>query len=131
MGEFLRAELATRPIHVDLVVPVPLAPERLRRRGYNQAGLLAAEVAVTVGGVLSTETLSRDARAAQQTLSGAERLRNLAGAVRCASAETVRGKGVLLVDDVVTTGATLSACADALAQAGAARVSALAFARDL
>jgi competence protein ComFC len=134
MGELMREALARQPLAADLVVPVPLAPGRLRARGYNQALLLAREVA---GGMpdaeLEPRALRRSDRKPQQTLSAAERLSNLRGAIGCDSRalEKVRGKRVLVVDDVVTTGATLSACAEALAGAGAARVWGLAFARDL
>ncbi len=131
MGELLRAEIKRRPMQADLVVPVPLAAGRLRERGFNQALVLASEVAVAVHGEIAATALSRAERAAQQTLSGAERLVNLRGAVTCPSPGEVKGRRVLLVDDVVTTGATLSACADALADAGARRISGLAFARDL
>lgn len=131
MGELLRQELATRPLRADVVVPVPLAAGRLRQRGFNQALLLASQVAPAVHACVSANALRREDRAAQQTLSAAERLVNLRGSVKCQRPAEVQGKRVLLVDDVVTTGATLSACADALAQAGARRISALAFARDL
>jgi len=118
-------------MQADLVVPVPLAAGRLRERGFNQALVLASEVAEAVRGSVAANALKRAERAAQQTLSGAERLVNLRGAVTCPSPGEVKGRRVLLVDDVVTTGATLSACADALADAGARRISGLAFARDL
>jgi ComF family protein len=131
MSEFLREELARRPMRADLVVPVPLAPKRLRQRGYNQAELLAAEVASQLGVPLRADVLEREERPAQQTLDASTRLVNLAGAFVCAKPTAVRDQRVLLVDDVITTGATVSACADTLAEAGAARVSALAFARDL
>jgi ComF family protein len=131
MGEFLREALAQQPLHADLVVPVPLAPARLRRRGFNQAALLADQVAAAVHGTIVPEVLRRQERAAQSTLAAAERLLNLKGAFACPLPTRVQGRRVLLVDDVVTTGATVSACADTLAEAGARRVSALAFARDL
>jgi len=131
MGELLREQLAVRPLHADVVVPVPLAARRLRHRGYNQALLLADQVASAVGGTVLADALERTDRPAQQTLPAAARLRNLLGAFVCRRPAEIRGRRVLLIDDVVTTGATLSACANALAEAGAGRISALAFARDL
>ena len=131
MGQFLRDELARRPLHVDLVVPVPLALSRHKQRGFNQALLLANEVAPAVHCRVQADALRRQPRPAQQTLRAAERLVNLGDSVTCQRPAEVANRRVLLVDDVVTTGATISACADALAQAGAARVTAIAFARDL
>lgn len=131
MGELLREELETRPLHADVVVPVPLARSRLRQRGFNQSVLLAQEVAPAARGIVAADALQRDERSAQRTLGAAERLLNLRGAVTCQWPAAVHDKRVLLIDDVVTTGATLSACADALADAGARRITALAFARDL
>jgi ComF family protein len=131
MGEFLREALARRPLQADLVVPVPLAPSRLRQRGFNQATLLAHEVEAAVRGVMVADALTRQDRPAQSTLTASRRLVNASGAFTCGRPADVEGQRVLLVDDVVTTGATISACADTLAEAGARRVSALAFARDL
>jgi ComF family protein len=131
IGEFLRQELARRPLQADVVVPVPLAPRRLRERGFNQALLMAQQVAPSVRGTVGADVLERDDRPPQQTLAAAERLHNLEGAIACAQPHEIQDRRILLVDDVVTTGATLSACADALAEAGARRISALVFARDL
>jgi ComF family protein len=129
MGELLRAAVSN--LEVDLVVPVPLSAKRLRLRGFNQATLLAEQVAESVHGALSPDVLSRTDRPAQSTLSATERLSNLTGVFVCSRPDQVQGQRVLLVDDVITTGATVSACADTLAEAGAKRVFALAFARDL
>src|SRR5579859_1927103 len=126
MGDFLCPPL--RGAQVDLVVPVPLSPTRLRERGFNQALLLAQHVALAQRLVLAPQALTREDRKSQHTLNAAGRLRNLAGAFQCVDPRAVSGKRVLLVDDVVTTGATVSACADTLAEAGASAVCALAFA---
>jgi ComF family protein len=133
MGELLRDALTLRPVTVDLVMPVPLAPARLRERGFNQAALLAAEVVGSVGAELRCDGLVREARPPQSRLSGEARRLNVRGSISMASdvSGRIAGRRVLLVDDVVTTGATLSACADALKLAGATHIQALAFARDL
>jgi ComF family protein len=131
MGELLREQLALRPLQADVVVPVPLAARRMHQRGYNQALLLAEQIAPAVRGTVVPEALGRLERPAQRTLPATERLHNLLGSITCQEPAAVVNRRVLLVDDVVTTGATLSACAQTLAEAGARRVSALAFARDL
>jgi competence protein ComFC len=131
LGELLREHLQLRPLHADIVVPVPLAPRRQRERGFNQALLLAEEVASAAQGIVLPDALARQDRRAQQTLGAADRLTNLAGAFSCRTPASIEGQRVLIVDDVVTTGATISACADVLANAGARRITALAFARDL
>jgi ComF family protein len=130
MGTLMRESLQSRPVRADLVVPVPLAPGRLRARGFNQAALLAEQVAPALRADLA-DVLRRDDRAAQVGLGAARRLTNLAGAFACRDPARIECKDVVLVDDVVTTGATVSACADTLAHAGAGRVRVLAFARDL
>jgi ComF family protein len=131
MGELLCAELERRPIESDLVVPVPLAPGRERRRGFNQATLLAERVALALGMPVIADVLKREERSPQSTLSAARRLQNLEGAFSCARPALVQNRRVVLIDDVVTTGATVSACADTLAASGARRISVIAFARDL
>src|SRR5262249_42333473 len=127
-GRLMREALRQRPLKVDLVVPVPMAARRRKERGYNQAALLAAQVFEAVGGTVA-DCLERDERPAQMGLSAELRAMNLAGAVR--SRGQLHGERVLLIDDVATTGATLSACAEAIKAAGAGNVSALVFARDL
>ena len=113
----------------DRVLPMPLARERLAERGYNQSLLLARHLAPLKTD--ATLLLRTRHTPAQSDLSRAERLRNVRGAfaVEPLRAQELRGRRVVLVDDVMTTGASLHAAATALRQAGAAHVTALVFAR--
>ncbi len=117
----------------DAVIPVPLHRWRLLRRGYNQAALLAREIARGSGVPYRPLLLERHrATASQQGLGAAARRRNVtAGAFRIGRRmrERIRGARLLLVDDVFTTGATLAACARVLLDAGALRVDGLTLAR--
>ena len=107
---------------VDLIVPVPLSQERLRTRGYNQAQLLAEEVAAAHGIPHVPAAIQRVRYTHSQVgLNLAERRANVKDAF-VADAGIVAGKTVLLIDDVCTTGSTLSACAQAALQAGARKV---------
>lgn len=115
-----------------LVAPVPLHRRRLWRRRYNQAALLGHAVATELGLPHMPDLLQRlRATPSQGGLSRKERRRNVrdAFAVRRSLAAEVQAAHVVLVDDVMTTGATLDACARALLAAGAARVSVLVLAR--
>jgi len=128
----LEAALQTRPLTVDLAVPVPLHAERLRTRGFNQAELLARSLASAHGWALDTSALVRIRETRQQTeLPARDRLRNVAGAFAVAAPAAVASKRVLLIDDVCTTGATLTACAAPLLEAGAEGVWAAVAARDI
>lgn len=114
----------------DLVVPVPLHPSRLALRGFNQAALLARPVARFLSAPLSVLALRRTRATAQQAGQGRiERAHNLKGAFAVPRSHRVKGKRVLLVDDVYTTGATIEACRTALSDAGAVDVSVVVVAR--
>ena len=115
----------------DLIVPVPLARLRLITRRFNQAAVLAQELSRRTRLPVAPHVLRRlRATPSQVGLTLDQRRRNVAGAFRVPKnrAELVRGRQVLLIDDVVTTGATAEACARALKRAGAARVDVLALA---
>lgn len=115
-------------LRVDYVVPVPLTPSRERQRGYNQGGLLAAEVARRLNLPLDAGVLIRLRDTPPQTsLPRAQRLANVRGSFR--ALRKLSGSRILLVDDVTTTGATIEAATRALRRRGAAWVGALALAR--
>jgi ComF family protein len=117
-----------------LIVPAPLHPRRLLARRYNQAGLLALGLGRETGCAVLSGALRRvRATPPQARLSADARRRNVAAAfaVRARFARTIAGARIVLIDDVLTTGATLSACARALKRAGAARVDALVLARTV
>jgi len=118
-------------LDAEVLATVPLTPPRKRSRGYNQASLLAKEVARRTG-VPVAEALRRTGNAPPQAQSAtaAERRCNVVGRFEVAKPASVAGRRVLLVDDVATTGATLNACALELLAAGAVEVSALSLARE-
>lgn len=130
LGAAMARRLATWNIVPDRIVPVPLHPRRLRERGYNQAELLACALGMEAGIPVRPAALERlrDTSAQARASSAIERRRNVTGAF--AARDAVRGGRALLVDDVCTTGATLSACAEALLTAGAAQVWGLTVARE-
>ncbi len=105
----------------DLIVPVPLHLKRLKERGFNQSGLLAGELARKLRVPVSFGAIIRKNRTEPQTrLNRRERLKNVKGAFELSGAQDVRGRRILLVDDVFTTGTTLSECARTLKRKGGA-----------
>lgn len=129
------AELMRRPGEpllqaANILVPVPLHPSRLRARRYNQAALLAIQLARLTGRPLGLDTLVRSrATAPLEGLDRAARRAELEGSIAVRPEAQVRDKRVLLIDDVMTSGATAHECARVLLAAGARRVDVLTAAR--
>jgi ComF family protein len=114
----------------ELILPVPLHAGKLRQRGFNQAALLARAFFPRERQRIKTDLLVREINTEPQTsLSGKARRQNLKNAFALRETELVKGKRVVLVDDVFTTGTTVNECARVLKKAGAARVEVLTLAR--
>jgi competence protein ComFC len=113
----------------DVIVPVPLHPARERERGFNQATLLAALLAASTTAPLRAVLERTRSTTTQTAYDRAERMENLHGAFRLRKNQDVRDLRVLLIDDVLTTGSTLSECARVLKAAGALSVHAATAAR--
>ncbi|MFT3849251.1 MAG: ComF family protein [Propionivibrio sp.] len=117
-------------IEADLIIPLPLHPARLRERGFNQALELARPVGRATRLPIDASSCQRTLRTpAQAELPWRERVKNIRGAFHCVS--DLSGKRVLLIDDVMTTGASINECARTLKLHGAASVTALVVARAL
>ncbi|WP_353196068.1 ComF family protein [Parapedobacter defluvii] len=116
----------------DVIVPVPLHPGKLRKRGYNQSAFFAQGLSHSMRKPIVSECLIRHRVTESQTTKNRyERYQNMESAFRLNDAEAVAGKHVLLVDDVLTTGATLEACSTVLLAGGAMKVSAITIAKAL
>lgn len=124
----------TLPDHLtgDVLMPIPLHPNRLRQREFNQSLLLADRIAKALDCPVSCRNLVRLVDTEPQTtLPRSARLHNLRRAFALRAPQEVAGRRILLIDDVFTTGTTSNACASILCEAGAARVTVLALARSV
>ena len=131
LGGLLGAYVMELSLPASVLVPVPLHPRRLRARGYNQAALLARAMGRQMGVPVADGALRRSRAAPPQARSAdmEERRRNVEGSFTVRE-ESLAGGAVLLVDDVCTTGSTLSACAASLKAAGVSSVWAVTVARE-
>ena len=130
LGVLLSQYLESNPLPAELIVPVPLHRRRLRSRGYNQAALLAQELGKRSGLPVDDSLLVRSMDSPPQVAAAdrEQRRSNVSGSFQCVAAVPYRT--ILLIDDVATTGSTLSACAAALKDAGANQVWGLTLARE-
>ncbi|MBM7853675.1 ComF family protein [Desulfohalotomaculum tongense] len=127
LGKLMVEKISAEPVYrqVDVVVPVPMAEAKLRRRGFNQAHLLAQVVAAGLNKPLCTGLKKRGDTVPQINLNRRQREENLRGAFYLAHNVNIYQKTVLIIDDVITSGSTISAAADVLRQGGAGAVLAL------
>ncbi|MGY2130749.1 ComF family protein [Hymenobacter sp. HD11105] len=126
LGRWYGAELSDFGLasEFDLIVPVPLHPRKLAKRGYNQSDSFAEGLSLSLNVPWNATALRRNEHTASQTRKNrTERWQNVAEVFEVAAPESVLGKRILVVDDVLTTGATLEACAAALLAAGCSQVS--------
>lgn len=128
LGGFL-AQALPRELRFDVIVPMPLHWQRRWRRGFNQSELLAREIGRRWNLPVHKLVRRKRATAPQAGLTSSQRRKNVQGAFEATKRAKLHGMSVLLIDDVLTTGATAGACARVLKRAGAAHVSLLALAR--
>ncbi|MFC1590685.1 ComF family protein [Candidatus Omnitrophota bacterium] len=128
MARFLKENAELREA-ADLIVPVPLFARKLRERGFNQSKVLARGICAELHIPASDALVKSRPTRPQSDLSKEGRMGNIKGAFRVRGRNSVRGKVILIVDDVLTTGATLNECASVLAASGAARINVITLAR--
>lgn len=116
-------------LHPDIIIPVPLANRRLWRRGYNQATLLARPIARVMNVKLDIKSVHRKYRVNMGHMNEKERAKNIRGVFKIIHPDKIKGRKILLIDDVMTTGATLSELCRALKRAGADEIYGLVFSR--
>ena len=135
LGALLAQAYKVHRMEADCIIPVPLHPERERERGYNQSQILALACAAQLNLPVHTTLLQRTRPTSSQVhLSWQDRQQNVRAAFQYDSAraeQEIAHRRIVLVDDVCTTGSTLSACAAPLFQAGASEVWGLALARPM
>lgn len=128
MGRYMAAELSKSGFFqgIDVIIPVPLHEKKQRSRGYNQSEWIARGISALTGIPVDTQTIVRRKYTETQTRKSVfERWENVDGIFESRFAESLAGKHVLIIDDVLTTGATVVACASAVAGVEGIRISVL------
>ncbi len=130
IGIFLGKQFGMELLKSDLykpitgIIPVPLHPKRLRERGYNQAEVIAKGLSESMGVPVVTDVLLRTSYTQTQTRkTRIERMKNMSGVFAVSNPEKISNGHILLVDDVITTGATLETCTQTLLEATNVKVS--------
>lgn len=126
MGELMGKSLldSNRFTNIDYLVPLPLYPDKERKRGYNQAAVICQGMSASMNIPVSLDNVTRQRFTDTQTKKHRiERWENVAGSFNVLHKERLCDKSLLLVDDVVTTGATMEACGHAIAQSGNVKLS--------
>ncbi len=126
LGKLLGRQLSESPFFrdADLLIPVPLHPAKQKKRGYNQSEVIASGMETAMKADLKADLLFRKVHTATQTRkSRYERWENVKDIFGLREAETLKDKHIILVDDVITTGATLEACAETLLEISGIRIS--------
>ena len=130
MANAMMWALRDKDVHnIDVVMPVPLAWRRLFHRGYNQAALLAQPIARAIGVRVDYDSVHRKYRPDMGHKTAAARAKNIRGVFTVVRPDKIRGKHILLIDDVMTSGATFAELYKVLKKAGAASVAGVSFCR--
>ncbi|MCC7356170.1 MAG: ComF family protein [Candidatus Doudnabacteria bacterium] len=114
----------------DFIIPIPLSPQRKRWRGFNQAEIVAAQISINSNIPLSKALIRNKNTKTQKDLNKKDRLENMKGSFEVSAKANLKGKHVLLIDDVLTTGSTLLEATKALKEAGVTSVICVTLARD-
>ncbi len=131
LGKKCAEYISNNQWEIDLVIPVPLGKERRKERGYNQAAMIAYPLSIYCNIFYNSKCLSRQKETTTQVEFSADRRRQNVKDAFIAEGKVVKGKNVLVVDDIITTGSTIDECASALINAGAKNVYGLSVARTM